>query len=225
MNGGREAPPPQIIRTETRSSPVIIYKNTHSHVHTRTHARAHRTSCDSTRELRNCSVNRLSSSGQSSLFYAHFPSLLPISAVTGHYDGGSCHRVYQNPPAPTHKNITVWPDRTSSQQYANSANLTVYKFCLIHHAKEYSSFECVYVSEIAWHLLSVPYIQNNLHKRTIVILIGLDRCRGGEKGTGRRSSAMVSYGLECDRWGGGGSGCQDGKKRTEVQEGGLGLGI
>lgn len=27
------------------------------------------------------------------------------------------------------------------------------------------------VSETAWHLLSVPYIQNNLHKRTIVVVL------------------------------------------------------
>lgn len=32
--------------------------------------------------------------------------------------------------------------------------------------------------------LSVPYIQNNLHKRTIVILIGLDRCREGREERG-----------------------------------------
>lgn len=66
-------------------------------------------------------------------------------------------------------------------------------------------FECVYVSEIAWHLLSVPYIQNNLHKRTIVILIGLDRCRGGggERAARRGESGLGLLWFEVQRVGGG----------------------
>ena len=116
--------------------------------------------------------------------------------------------------------FTLLPDRKSWQQNANFGKFNSIQFFLFHHARNTSySFECVYVSEIAWHLLSVPYIQNNLHKRTIVFLIGLDWCRGvgkergargGDGEKGKRHGQLWFVVREVRGW----AGCQDRRERV-----------
>lgn len=142
-----------------------------------------------------------------SSFHAYFPhtSSITIHAVTdcnmAHWtkqnlnpsEQGCTQSVNRNPPAPAHKDIYPLTRQEVMTTVCKFGKFNSIQFFFLFDSpcKEYFlSFECVYVSEIAWHLLSVPYIQNNLHKRTIVILIGLDRCRGEgggkvSKGKGR----------------------------------------
>lgn len=142
------------------------------------------------------------------------------------FNKGCSQSVNQNPPAPAHKDIHPLTRQEVMTTVCKLGKFNSIQFFFLFDSpcKEYFlSFECVYVSEIAWHLLSVPYIQNNLHKRTIVILIGLDWCRGGEKGgeQGRGDGERVKrhgqlcFGVQEVR---GGAGCQDRGKRAEVQE-------
>lgn len=110
---------------------------------------------------------------------------------------------------------------TPVREFGKFFNNMQFSFVVVlnHHARNTYLFECVYVSEIAWHLLSVPYIQNNLHKRTVGVLLELDRCRGRGAG-GRKGKAPWSTMV----WRARGEGLVAGRReRAEVQERGWDL--
>lgn len=160
-----------------RDSPVIIYKHTHTLIqciHTYTRALAHRTSCDSTRELHPAYFfffNVLSScpgqlplilfplcSLSSHLLYHHPRSDRPQqwrhgveqnkTQTPSTRGGGGSQSVNRNPPAPAHKDIYPlnWQEVMTTVCKFGKFN-SIQFFCLIHHARNTSYLLSVFMCQ------------------------------------------------------------------------------